>query len=385
MHRAHSLSRNSPKYGSSNRTNSPRWIVLLVVALLAAGCTGWPDGPDWGGGRAGISGRATVQIGGYTFPLYGARIVVGSSHGGFSQTNRNGHYSYGRLAAGNHRVTLQALHGTYSDSIYVRGDGQQPQTLDWRVRPKGLDSELFFHLSGLRSLYVNDRGHFSTVNGDLVRWEKSLIRVHFDVYGAPHGFDPYVADQYWREVRRWESRLDRRITFARTTDPYAADIVVSWVPEGWLGDHAGIAKHVAFYANGALKRVEIEIDVAWADYPGLWEHEFAHAMGVDHVRDAASVMYPYLGYNQRKTLSTKEIAHVRLMYDIPSGQRLSWSGGYGTLGMLVGDGDGDVDDESNIDGGPDEWFDGVDGELSKDAPITGRREHVLYLDEALRR
>lgn len=52
--------------------------------------------------------------------------------------------------------------------------------------------------------------------------------------------------------------------------------------------------------------------------------------------------------------------------------------------MIVADVDGVVDDESNIDG-PDEWFDGVDGQLSEDALVTGRREHVLYLDEALRR
>ncbi len=105
-----------------------------------------------------------------------------------------------------------------------------------------------------------------------------------------------------------------------------------WVPPGWFGDQAAITRQVAQYYNGALKRVEIEIDVQWADFPGVWEHEVGHAMGLGYVSDKGSVMYPRLALTgpQRRTLSQHEAAHVRLMYDIPSGQRLA--GGWGVWG-----------------------------------------------------
>ena len=52
-------------------------------------------------------------------------------------------------------------------------------------------------------------------------------------------------------------------------------------------------------------------------------------MGLGYVSDQNSVMYPRLALTgpQRRTLSQHEAAHVRLMYDIPSGQRLA--GGWG--------------------------------------------------------
>lgn len=406
--------------------NGWNWTLLLIGALLLSGCVGWAGGPDDGSRRGVVSGRAVVQIGGHSFPLYDARVLVTGSYSGTAYTMRDGAYRYARLAPGRHKLTLQALHGHYESSVFIE-EGGRPQTVNWRVRPQNLDPELFFQLSGLKRLYIDDWGRVITDPGTLVRWEKSLIRVYFDESGAPGRLPAGTVAAYMAELRRWEGYLDRRYTFIKTDDEARADIAVYWVPEGSLFDHAGIARHVAFYANGALKRVEIEIDIAYATFPGLWEHEFAHAMGADHVADTQSVLYPFLRHGQRTTLSSRELAHVRLMYDIPSGQELGRGAVFGAMvaesddgldagrdfgpysGFDLGPDPGfesghDSDFDSGPDSGPDSGLgfgpgpgpgpgpastvdDAFDDDFAVESvdagAVSGRREHILRIDPSL--
>lgn len=339
------------------------WLVLVTIGLLVSGCVGWTDGAYYKGA---VTGRATARIGRYSFPLMGARIVP--AHGyGEAQTDRNGRYTYRGLEPGHHQVTLQTLHATYNDSVYVPAEQRRPQRLDWNVRPPAIHSETFFFLSGLKNLWVDNKGRYDFDDGELVRWEKSVVTVYFDVDGAPEDFDWGWIDQYWAELNRWHEYVAGRIRFARSWNEPTADIVVRWVPKGSLGEYAGIARHVAYYANGALKRVEIEIDVAYGHLRGLWAHEFAHAMGVGHVQDEDSVMNPYLRPGQRTTFSPQEVEHIRLMYDIPSGVRLSAGGHYFALDSKQGlDQDGALGDEGHA----------VEAETGT---FSGRREHVLFL------
>lgn len=299
-----------------------RWklVVLLVLAVFAAGCSGWVDDSPRPGS---IYGHARVDVGGTTFPLAGVRVVTSGATNVVTRTQRDGRFTLSRLREGMHTVRLQALHGTYTDSLYV----QEREELPWTVKPTNISPELFFQVSTLKQVYADASDRIVWDYGELVRWEKKLISVYMDVAGAPFGLDPAVPDAYWKELDRWESYLAYNYRFVRAHDPERADIVVQWVPPQWLWPEVGIARQKAFYSNGALRRVEIEIDVEWADVPGLWEHELAHAMGIGHINDSKSVMYPFLAPGQRTTLSDVEVAHVRLMYDIPSGQRLV--GGWG--------------------------------------------------------
>lgn len=290
--------------------------AVLVIALLATGCIEWAEG---GALRPGsIHGQAHVEVGGTRFPLAGAQIVASGATNAVTSTARNGAFQLRWLREGKHTVQLRALHGTYSNSLYVV-DREQ---LHFTVKPTGISPELFFQLSNLKHWYVDDYDRLTWRYGELVRWEKSQISVYMDVEYAPYGFDPRIADSYWRELDNWEDYLAYQYRFVRAHDAERADIVVRWVPEGSMWPEVGVARQIADYQNGSLRRVEIEIDVAWAHVPGLWEHELAQAMGLGHVTDDQSVMYPYLSGGQRTTLSPWEVHHVRLMYDIPSGQRL---------------------------------------------------------------
>lgn len=328
-----------------------RILLLVLLATALTGCVSWREGDHYG--RSELYGQAVLAVDG--FPIYGADVQLSGKAYSKTTTSRNGTFSFRRLPEGDYHASLHALHGSYTTNVWVK-DGA---TLNWRVEPRGVDRQLFHALSGLKRYYV-DRSGLTWDYGPLVRWENRVINVFMDVQSAPSGLDPSLPDRYWREVRRWNDILKGRYTFRRVDRSHDADITVTWVPRGYLGDQAGIARHVAFYENGALKKVEIEIDIAYADWAGVWEHEWAHAMGVNHSTDPRSVMYPWLTSSQRTTFSSHEIAHLRLMYDIPSGRRLS------QYGVLVAEGFEPVD----LDDAP----------MVEEAPVTGQRGHVRTLE-----
>ncbi len=290
--------------------------MVVALALLVAGCdVRWPERTQ---GSASVHGRTTLSRGG--FPLAGAALTLDGPVRRQATTARNGAFALNALPEGRYQATLRALHGTYTASMWVRGN----QVFNWRVDPIDYDRELFYELSGLKEYYVDDSGHLTWEYGQLVRWEKETLRVYIDVDGAPYQAQPTWPEAYWQELKRWESVLKGRLYFRRVHRAADADIVLMWQPHGFLGDHAGIARHLAYYENGSLKRVQIEIDVAYGDRLELWAHELAHGMGLGHVTDPYSVMYPWLDTGQRSTFSEREKRHVRLVYDVPSGQRLSW-------------------------------------------------------------
>lgn len=380
---------------------SHRLIVLLLFALLTGGCMGWADA---GGPRPGtIVGGARVAVGGAVFPLYGATVATSGATNAVTSTDRNGTYMLSRLREGRHQVQLRALHGVYSQSLHVANR----ERLDWLVKPSSINSNLFFELAALKRVWLDqyDRIHFD-YGGELVRWEQTQISVFMDVQSAPYGLPSGVVHTYWQELKRWEQYLAHRYKFVETHDDRRADVVVRWVPPGWFGDQAAITRQVAQYYNGALKRVEIEIDVQWADFPGVWEHEVGHAMGLGYVSDKNSVMYPRLALTgpQRRTLSQHEAAHVRLMYDIPSGQRLAGGWGvwaadatlagedeFGARGVVGFDGfaadepgaagvilhGAAVDQDGSSGHGADEPGAGLFS--AEEAPVSGTRERMLRL------
>lgn len=340
--------------------------VVFLVALLATGCIEWAEG---GAPRPGsIQGRAQVEVGGTRFPVNDAQVVASGATNAVTYTGRNGWFQLNRLREGTHTVQLRALHDTYTKSLYV----SDSEELHFTVKPAVVFPELFFQLSELKRVYVDANDRLTWDYGELVRWEKSTISVYMDVQSAPYGLDPRIADKYWRELDNWERYLAYQYRFVSTNDPQKADIIVRWIPPGSMWPEVGIARQIAHYANGSLRLVEIEIDVAWADEPGLWEHELAQAMGVGQVNDPKSVMYPYLTKGQRTTLSSTEAAHVRLMYDIPSGQRLVGGG----AGMWALAAPARVAGESGVEGDVEGAASGA-GFAVEEAAVSGTRTHVL--------
>jgi len=359
--------------GRAGAGRPARLVWLLIVLLLAAGCKVRWEG-EWGFGSGSVHGSATLRHDG--FPLAGAEVRLDGPTRRTTTTSRSGTFSFSGLPEGHYTVTLRALHGTYSTTLRVGG----ADVLHWRVEPAGYDRELFYQISGLKKYYVDGSGRLVWDYGRLARWEQPVIRIYMDVAAAPHGFDPAWPNLYWNEVSRWEDMLRGRIEFRRVYSAQDADVVVRWQPRGFLGDQAGVARHLAYYENGAIKRVLIEIDVGYGHYAGLWAHEFAHGMGIDHVTDAASVMYPWLESGQRTTFSSKERDHVRLVYDLPSGQRLA-----GGWGMAVMSGPFEEGDGAAPFGGPPVEGAGIDGDdgpgstLEPD-PFSGFAGHVTAPD-----
>lgn len=302
----------------AERMRRPGWwraLALLALALAAAGCH-WLDGGD----RPGmIYGRAQAEVGGVFLPLSDVRVAASGATNAVTHTRRDGGFTLARLNEGPHTVQLQALHGTYHRSVFVHGKHELP----FVVKPADISAALFFELSGLKRVDVDDDGRLFWYYGELVRWEKPLVSVYMDLATAPPEVDWRTVEEYRKELERWEAYLGNKVRFTKANSPEKADIYVQWAPPDSMWPQVGVARHTARYVDGSLKRVDIEIDAAWARYPGLWAHELAHAMGVMHVSDPSSVMYPILDGDQRSTLSPREVDHVRLMYDVPSGQRLA--------------------------------------------------------------
>jgi Matrixin. len=187
-------------------------------------------------------------------------------------------------------------------SVFVHGKHELP----FVVKPADISAALFFELSGLKRVDVDDDGRLFWYYGELVRWEKPLVSVYMDLAAAPPEVDWRTVEEYWKELERWEAYLGNKVRFTKANSPEKADIYVQWAPPDSMWPQVGVARHTARYVDGSLKRVDIEIDAAWARYPGLWAHELAHAMGVMHVSDPSSVMYPILAGDQRSTLSPRE-------------------------------------------------------------------------------
>lgn len=351
-------------------------MVLLAVAVAAAGCSSI-EAEDRPGD---IFGKAQVNVGGAVFPLSDVRIVVSGATNAVTYTRRDGSFALARLRQGQHTVQLQALHDTYERAVYV----QAREQVSFSVTPAGISPALFYQLSGLQRVYVDGSGRITWDAGELVRWEKTQIHVYFDVASAPPGVDLRIVNEYWKEMERWEAYLGYKYRFVRANNPQQADIVVRWVPPNSMWPEVGVARHIARYINGSLKRVDIEIDAAWASYPGLWPHELAHAMGVGHVTDPYSVMYPILSSSQRTTLSPQEAAHVRLLYDVPSGQRLAGSWGARPADAELDAGEGRRRDQAEDDllGAGGSWAEDelwlVPGHVTEE-PLSGVRTGVLLV------
>lgn len=305
-------------------------IVLLVLAVLLSGCS--------------ISGSIRVDVKRYLVsgvvtlagtgaPLANAEVFFNGRMNALAKTNSSGYYET-YLAKGTYTVTIRGPHGDTKDHVTVTGR----EVLHFSVTPGWYNWELLYALSGIKRYDVDGHGRLVSSNDQLTRWDRPKVRVYFDTFDEPWNAPTGWATAYFDDVRYWETRLNGRVSFERVSSSYQADVVVRLVPGGSLGN--AIAEHGWERHNGVLNRVIIRIDAGYATQRDLWEHEWAHAMGVYHSYDRYSVMYPEVLSGQRKSLSSTELDHIRLMYDLPPGLTVNQT--WGMLSTEDGDGEGDT-------------------------------------------
>lgn len=298
--------------------------LLLALALTVSGCSFFGSVEwEWESPPGHVTG--TVELRDLGAPLVNARVFFNGPINRTAVSNRSGGYQI-NLPKGTYNVTVRTLHDDYTTQVVVGGS----QVSHLRVSAKGwYERHLFLALSGMRQYYFEGDHLRSQDDGEMARWEQPKVRVYFDTANAPWGARASSwADTYFRHILgTWRSLLKDTVEFERVYTESLADVVVQWKEAGTIpgpggSTVAGIVRNLRYYANGALRLVRIEIDERFALEPGLWEHEWARAMGVGYSYDPYSLLYPALEYSQRTSLSSSEARHIQLMYDLPSGLRL---------------------------------------------------------------
>lgn len=293
--------------------------LLIALVFTLTGCSLFGS-IEWEWTAPGARVNGTVALRNIGAPLAHARVLFKGPVQRSVTTKRTGAYSVD-LPSGTYDVTVRTLHGEYSKRLYVGGGTER---IDLEFSPGSwFDRSLFLSLSGIRRWYFDGDRLVYRDDGELARWEQSRVRVYFDGSRVPAWSANQWAKSYMNYVQSyWGPLLRHTIAFERVESSTAADVVVRWVEPGTLTDPEGYrvaAQSFYYWQDGSLSKVVIEIDADWADVKGLWEHEWARAMGVGYSDDSMSLMYPDFTPSQRTSLTSREQRHVQLMYDLPSG------------------------------------------------------------------
>lgn len=291
-------------------------VALIGLMVFAGGCIVEDNGYSSGS----VVGYAIVARHG--FPLVDAGVTLQGVGRATGYTDGRGVFQIGSLRVGKYTASLSTVHPSsgargYQQDISV---GARQETLAFAVEPNWVDWDLFYQLSGLMRPVDPLDPHGAWELEELHRWDKprgGWIKIYFDTDGVhPDDREPFT-EAFLEEMRKWGNRLRGRFSFRTVYDPHDADITVRWEDQG------GGAYFASVVHAGALSSVDITIDPYDAEDSVLLALLFARAMGVGFVDDPYSIMYPYWEPGQREYLTAREIDHIRLMYDLPTGVRLA--------------------------------------------------------------
>jgi hypothetical protein len=173
--------------------------------------------------------------------------------------------------------------------------------------------------------YVNDI--LAEQDSALYRWPERVsdaLRVYVEPTSAIAGFDPKYPDMARTIFSEWsEAGFPLRFTFI--FDSTSADITIRWVDHFGSdeGQRIGVTERTQT-SQFLIARARVAIanhDSTGRALPvttvgGILRHEIGHSLGLNHARDASSVMYRE---SATMTIGNSDRATLRLLYLVPGG------------------------------------------------------------------
>lgn len=307
--------------------------LAILVGLTASGCLFSRPQPRPSAGEAALVGTLTY---GDWAHLVEASVQLNGPRQVSTMTNEAGHFEFLSLSKGVYDVTVSVVAASQTRRVSLDGI----EEARWRFPlPEHFDRDRFRALANIRPWVADGK------NG-VIRWHRDMptrrwrldrtVRVYFES-------DPTAGCQFaWTsmamsELGEWSDRLAGRIAFERTLNPNSAHLFGFCVPSGELGN--GVVGYAVTWrgydldfdpdfddVGGHLPRDSVYTELGAffvvAGYSGerpLIAHELAHVMGMGHVNDPGSLLYPYLTPNSPSKLSPQEVEYAQALYSIGSG------------------------------------------------------------------
>lgn len=149
-------------------------------------------------------------------------------------------------------------------------------------------------LSANISQYINN----SKINGQLCKWNKSILNVYITPSYQPN--KEFLYFQIEKAYQSWNTFLRNNninLMFQKTSTPQNADITIHWVKVGRV--YEGMCKYLSVVGN-TINKISIDIGLP-NEFSGKETtelsiycaimHEFGHALGLGHGVDVDDIMF----------------------------------------------------------------------------------------------